>query len=235
MPDEDILFFKYKFVLPEEVKEFSVYLRKSDLSIINQPGEELETDWALLENFACPHCPLDKSTHKYCPVAQNLYKVIKEFGSFNSYEMADVEVETVSRKFQKQTALQSGISSLIGILMPSSGCPVLGKLKPMLYTHLPFASLDETQTRVFSLYLLSQYIRFKKGFEPDWEMNKLIDIYDQISILNKNVSRQIVQLEEKDAGINGLIILNNFAEYVTFTINEKLVDEIEFYVKGFNE
>ncbi len=235
MADEDILFFKYRFMLPQEVKEFAVYLRKSDLSIINQPGEELEIEWAQLNNFACPNCPLDKTAHKYCPVAQNLYRVIKEFGSFNSYEIVDVEVETVSRKFQKQTALQSGISSLIGILMPSSGCPIMGKLKPMLYTHLPFASLDETQTRVFSLYLLSQYIRFKKGFEPDWEMTNLIDIYDQISILNKNVSRQIVHLEEKDAGINGLIILNNFAEYVTFTINEKLVDEIEFYVKGFYE
>ncbi len=235
MSNEDTLYFKYRFNLPNEVKEFAVYLRKSDLSIINGPDEKLEIEWALLENFACPHCPLDKAKHRYCPVAQNLYRVILEFNNFNSYEIVDVEVETITRKFQKRTALQSGISSLIGILMPSSGCPIMGKLKPMLYTHLPFATLDETQTRVFSLYLLSQYIRFKKGQEPDWEMHNLIDIYDQISILNKNVSRQIVSLEQKDAGINGLIILNNFAEYVTFTINEKLVDEIEFYVKAFYE
>lgn len=235
MNNEDTLFFKYQFKFPNEVKEFAVYLRRSDLSIINGPDEKLEIEWALLDNFACPHCPLDRVRHRYCPVAQNLYRVIKEFNDFNSFEIVDVEVETISRKFQKRTALQSGISSLIGILMPSSGCPIMGRLRPMLYTHLPFATLDETQTRVFSLYLLSQYIRYKKGQEPDWEMNKLIDIYDQISILNRNVSKQIVSLEQKDAGINGLIILNNFAEYVTFTINEKLVDEIEFYVKAFYE
>ena len=66
-------------------------------------------------------------------------------------------------------------------------------------------------------------------------MNGLMDIYESISILNKNVSKQIVKLEEKDAGINSLIILNNFAEYVTFTISEKMIDEIEFYVKAFYE
>lgn len=232
---EDILSFNYKFKLPNEVKEFTVILRRSDLSIIRQNEEVVKNDWALLENFACSHCPLDKLSHKYCPLALNLYGLIMEFNHFASYDDVEVEVETYSRNFMKSTSLQSGVSSLLGILMVSSGCPIMGKLKPLLYTHLPFATLDETQLRVFSLYLLSQYIRFKKGDEPDWEMNNLVEIYNKISILNRNVSRQIVSLEEKDASINSLIILNNFAEYVTFTINEKMIDEIEFFVKSFNE
>lgn len=236
MPEEETLSFTYHFKLPHnEVKEFTVLLRRSDLSIIHKENELLETDWALLENFACSHCPLDRDTHKYCPIALNLHKLVREFNDFSSFDTVEVEVETTSRNFAKHTSVQSGVSSLLGIFMVSSGCPIMGKLKPLLHSHLPFATLDETQLRVFSLYLLSQYIRFKKGLEPDWEMNGLVDMYENISILNKNVSKQIVKLEDKDAGINSLIILNNFAEYVTFTISEKLIDEIEFYVKAFNE
>ncbi|KAB2909669.1 MAG: hypothetical protein LC102_02240 [Ignavibacteriales bacterium] len=233
--DEEVLFFNYKFKFKDEVKEFPVYLNRSDLSIIQDPKEDLEIEWALMETFACPHCPLDPKVHKYCPLAQNLYRVLKEFSNFNSFEKVEVEVTTVARKYVKETPLQGGLSSLIGILMPASGCPIMGKLKPMLHTHLPFATLDETQIRVFSMYLLSQYLKMKKGEKPDWEMNKLVDIYEDIAILNKNVSKQIIKLSEKDAGINGLIILHNFAEYVTFTINEKLVEEIEYFMKGFNE
>lgn len=235
MTDEETLSFIYRFNLPSEVKEFSVCLRRSDLSIIRDEENSVKTDWALLKNFACPHCPLDQTVNEYCPLALNLYHLIMEFNHFASYDDVEVEVETYSRNFTKSTALQSGVSSLLGILMVSSGCPIMGKLKPLLYSHLPFATLDETQLRVFSLYLLSQYIRYKKGDQPDWEMNNLVEIYNKISILNRNVSKQIVLLEEKDASINSLIILNNFAEYVTFTINEKMIDEIEFFVKSFND
>lgn len=108
--------------------------------------------------------------------------------------------------------------------MVTSGCSVLDKLKPLLHFHLPFASVNETEVRVFSLYLLSQYIKSLRGEEPDWEMKKLQKVYEDIRILNYHLSQKIVTLIKKDTSINSLIILNNFAEVVTIILSEKALE-----------
>lgn len=213
-------------------KSFKVRIDNESLNIIRSGALELP-DWARMQNFKCQHCPLDAARHEYCPVAVNLVDIIEEFKEFPSYEKAEVTIETQNRNFSRFTSLQSGVSALVGIKMVTSGCPVMGRLKPMLHTHLPFATLEETQIRAFSLYLLSQYIAWRKGGKPDWEMNRLANFYEDIRILNYNVSKQIADLEKKDTSINSLIILNNFADYVTFTLDEKLVDELEYYFRDF--
>jgi hypothetical protein len=190
-------------------------------------------DWVNLEYFNCPHCPLVGTKFELCPLAMNLVDIIDEFKDLPSFQNADVTVITPNRTYHKATSLQSGVSSLLGIYMVSSGCPIMGRLKPMLYFHMPFATLEETQTRALSLYLLSQYISWKRGGIPDWEMNDLINFYEDIRTLNRNVSRKIANLETMDTSVNSLIILNNFADYVTFTIDEKMLDEIEFFIKDF--
>lgn len=213
-------------------KEFFLRVEKESLNIIQHDDIRLP-DWAKLENFKCPHCPLNESEYPYCPVAVNLVKIIDEFKKLPSFQNAEISVETNARNYSKYTTLQSGVSSLLGILMVSSGCPIMGRLKPLLYFHLPFATLEETQIRALSLYLLSQYVRWKKGDRPDWEMVNLVNYYEDIRILNHNVSKKIANLEEMDTSINSLVILNNFADYVTFTIDEKMIEEIEFYLKDF--
>jgi len=232
---EKELNFKYTFNFGNgEEKMFEITLAKEDLSQKGNTAEEYP-DWALLEKFRCPHCTLDPSENKYCPLAMNLAGLITEFTNIPSYEEVEVKVETGNRTYTKNTSLQSGVSSLLGIYMVSSGCPVMGRLKPMLYFHLPFASLDETQIRALSLFLLGQYVKWKKGYAPDWEMAGLIDIYEDIRILNVHVCQKIANLEKKDTNINSLVILNNFADYVTFTIDENLIEEIEAYTRGFTE
>lgn len=91
--------------------------------------------------------------------------------------------------------------------MVTSGCPIMGKLKPLLYFHLPFASIDETEVRALSLYLLAQYVKHIKGEKPDWEMKNLKKIYEDVRTLNHHVSKKIVNLSERDANINSLIVL----------------------------
>lgn len=230
---EGVIKFIYRFKFENgEQKTFVLSLDKTDLSINLQLKNEPPV-WAELKNFKCEHCPLDPGVVKYCPVAVNLADIINEFRDFPSYQNAEVFVETPTRNYHKRTSLQSGVSSMMGIRMVSSGCPVMGKLKPLLNFHLPFGTLEETQVRALSLYLLAQYVKQQKGGTPDWEMNNLVNIYEDIRILNHNVSRQIANLESKDTSINSLVILNNFADYVTFTIDEFMIDELVNYVKEF--
>ncbi|MCX7610134.1 MAG: hypothetical protein N2043_00920 [Ignavibacterium sp.] len=214
------------------IKRFDLAIDLENMLIINNSVEK-PPDWTLLKNFSCPHCPLNPNEHLYCPLALNLVKMIDEFNEHNSFDRVKVTVITDNRTFYKETDLQSGVSSYLGILMVASGCPVMKKLSPMLHFHLPFATLEETEIRVFSLYLLAQLIKMKQGEEPDWDMKKLFDIYEDIRILNNNVSKKVADLEKKDANINSIVILNNFADFVTFTLNEKLIDELSSYLKEF--
>ncbi len=230
---ENKIYFTYHFTFSDDsVKTIKAIVNKETLSII-EPQNIYFPVWAKLKNFKCPHCPLNEQEHEYCPLALNLQTILSEFNDKNSFEIVEVMVETPERNYHKKTSLQQGVSSLLGVLMVTSGCPVMGKLKPLLYFHLPFASIHETEVRALSLYLLAQYVKMIKGQEPDWEMNKLKKIYEDVRTLNHHVSKKIVNLSERDANINSLIILNNFAEFVTIILDEKTIEEIEFYLKEF--
>lgn len=227
------LFFNYNFNFSDgREKEFKIRIDNSTLTSILPKREELP-EWTKLENFKCNHCPLDPQKNEYCPVAVSLIDIIEFFSDSASYESVNLTIETEPRNYYKHTSLQTGVSGLIGILMVTSGCPVMGKLKPMVRFHLPFGTLEETEYRVLSMYLLAQYLIWKKGGSPDWEMQNLSKIYDDIRILNQNVCKRIADLEAKDTSINAVVVLNNFAEYVSFNLDEKMLDELEILFKDY--
>lgn len=231
--EKDKIIFKYHFLFKDDSEKLiTVVVDKQNLSII-EPTCKYFPDWAKLSSFKCPHCPLNEKEIEYCPLALNLQLILSEFNDKNSYEQVKVYVETQARNYEKRTSLQQGVSSLLGILMVTSGCPVMGKLKPLLYFHLPFASIEETEVRALAFYLLAQYVKMLRGREPDWEMKKLKELYEDVRTLNYHVSKKIVNLSEKDASINSLIVLNNFAEFVTIILGEKTIEELEFYLREF--
>lgn len=222
MQNQKIISFKYKFVFEDGTEKiFKLNLDADKLELIH--NNELEKpDWALHDNFACPlECHLKKES-KYCPIAINIHNIIKQFGSMPSFQKVKVYVETENRTYFKETSLQAGIGSLFGIIMPTSGCPTLGKLKPLVKYHLPFASIDETEFRVFSMYMLAQFLAMKKNIKADWEMKKLKQLYEDIQSINRNIAQRIADLEKLDASINSVIVLNNFADSVSFSLEENL-------------
>jgi hypothetical protein len=207
-------------------KDFKVVIDANTL-LIKRDNNLLMPEWTKLKNFRCPHCPLDGEKIVHCPVAVNLVDVIEEFYGCASYDRVDIKIITEARQYYKKDSLQVGVSGFIGILMVTSGCPIMGKLKPMVKFHLPFASLEETEYRVLSMYMLAQYFLWKRGNKPDWEFENLTHIYEDIRILNQNVCKRIADLEQKDTSINSVVVLNNFADYVSFNIDQKMMDEVE--------
>jgi len=153
------------------------------------------------------------------------------FNDVPSYEKTKVTVNAKERQYVKNVDIQTGVSSLMGIIMPTSGCPILAKLKPMVKFHLPFSNIEETEFKVFSMYLLAQYFKMKNGKEPDWEMKNLNEIYNDILTLNQNVAEKISKIEAMDAGINAVVILNNFADSVTFGLDTQDLSHLEGFFK----
>ncbi|MCD4795572.1 MAG: hypothetical protein K8R49_00155 [Candidatus Cloacimonetes bacterium] len=232
---EEKLEFIYTFTQEDgKQKRFEVKLHPDTLEFIHEPYEELPS-WTNLGFNQCPNCPLNVSEFKHCPVAANMHTIIDFFKDSISFENVKVHIQTQQRDYAKKTSLQEGVSSLIGIIMVSSGCPVLAKLKPMVRFHLPFASSDETLYRTISTYLLKQYFRANRGLTPDWKLTGLMEIYKDIHILNVSFFSRLSNIKGKDANINALIILDNFANYVNFRLDKDKLLKVSWMFDDLDE
>jgi len=219
--------FQYTFKFKQyPTKIFKIKLEETTLNLVNENSGS-QPEWTKLKNFKCPHCPLSENEFEYCPLAISLADVIDSFTDMPSYEHIELIINTEEREFRKETSLQDGVRSMLGIKMATCGCPVMGKFKPMARFHLPFANLEETQYRYFSMYMLAQYFIAKRNGTADWDMQKFRNILEDVRILNVNVSKKVAQIEAKDTTINSVVILNNFADYVSFNLDEQSLNEVE--------
>jgi len=188
---------------------FTVELDYDTLDIIvPERGEPAE--WARLEHEKCPNCSLDPEAHSHCPVAVNLADLIDFFKESKSHEEVDVWIETAERNYSKRVPLQTVASSLMGIYMVTSGCPVLSKMRPMVQTHLPFQNWEEVCYRMVSMYLMAQYFLMKNGKEPDWKLEKLMDFFHEVYKVNNAFFQRLdsIKFEDGDASLNAVSILN---------------------------
>ena len=134
------------------------------------------------------------------------------------------------RTYEEDTTLQKGLSSIVGLYIVTSNCPIMDQLRPMVRFHLPFATSEETLYRAVSMYLTRQYFAMRRGETPDWELEKLAQIYSAISVVNAGMSRRLRQASTKDANANALIILSAFGETVGVSIKDG-VGNIEYLFK----
>jgi hypothetical protein len=233
MPKEDFINITYSFDFGDKlIKTFNLCLNRDDLKIV--PDANINPpDWAILKNFKCPNCPLDLNKHRYCPLAVNLSNVIEFFQMLPSYHEVEVSVKTKERTTTKETTVQIGVGSLLGIIMSCGGCPVIGKLSSLVRLHTPFASLEETEYKVISMYIVAQFLKFLNGETPDWELKKLKAAYQEIQIVNKNMVEQLSDVEMNDTSRNAVVTLSNFAEYIMISLEDKEFTHIEAYINSF--
>ncbi|KQC09513.1 MAG: hypothetical protein APR62_14085 [Smithella sp. SDB] len=224
--------YNYKFKFKNGVeKEFNIELESNSLNLM-KTDKESYPDWTKLSCFKCPNCTLNDK-YEFCPVAVNMVDVVDYFSNFASYEPVEVIVSAPERKYIKQVDLQHGVSSLIGIYMVTSGCPILEKLKPMVRFHLPFATIQETEYRAISMYLLAQYFLYQRGIEPDWDLKKLAETYENIRLVNESFCKRLRTVESRDASLNAIVVLDVFADSVNFSIDGRMADDLDYLFKGY--
>ena len=225
--------YEYKFIFPDgNEKNFIINLDDKMLNLIEKK-EDIYPEWTKLDYYQCPNCPFKKKTTPLCPIAKNIVPMIDLFKNIISYEEAEVIIKANERDYSKKTTAQKGLSALLGIYMVTCGCPIMEKLKPMVYSHLPFASLEETAYRVLSMYLLAQFFLKRKGKKPDWKLKKLTKIYEEIEILNTAFAKRLAHIEIQDATLNAIVILSNFGNFVNFALTENRLDRIEMLFQAY--
>ncbi len=215
-------------------KTFSLQLDRETLDFVNSEINDAP-DWAKLSYNKCTNCPLSENDNNYCPVALNLTNLTEKFNAVVSHESVFVSVTTEDRTYKKRTTIEEALSSLMGVIMATSGCPVLDHLRPMARFHLPFSSPLETSIRSLSMYILAQYL-FNKNTESNSININLSDfekIYAEISNVNNDFSKRLRAAGEKDANLSALTNLDCNATLVSFTLEDTL-NELKQYYSAYN-
>lgn len=226
--------FNYAFTFENgDRRTLQVALDPKTLDVVRPAGQGEPPRWAALAFCQCPTCPLKSAERPTCPAAVNLGEMLTVFVGHRSEEKAEVSIETPVRTYVKRTSLQQGITSLIGIYMVGSGCPILGKLKPMVRYHLPFATLEETQYRALSMYLLAQYLLARRGQKPDWKLHDLVQMYKDIQLVNEHLLTRLSAIDKQDPSVNALVVLEALSYAIAFSVDKEMLDEIEVLFRAY--
>ena len=214
----------YCFYIAEDRREtFDLCINAQSLELEHINSENLPK-WTDLEFEQCPHCPLSSESRAKCPVAVNLAGVVDRFDNILSHHEIDLEVVTEERRITHHTTAQRAISSLLGLLFATSGCPHTNFMKPMARFHLPLASEYETIFRSAGMYLLAQYFLHMEGKDNDTKLTGLKSIYDNLHTINMMIANRIRSASSSDCSVNAVILLDMFTNLMPFTIEDNLND-----------
>jgi len=191
-------------------------------SIDDQDNHHKHAKWTGLGFHQCKNCTLDANKHPRCPTAIDIEGIATKFTAILSYEESNVCVKTPQRNYSRRCDVQSGLSSLFGLVMATSGCPILSQLRCLAHYHLPFATQEETIFRTVGAYLLKQYFVVKKGGIPDLELFELSNFYEQLKTLNASFTERVRAASKLDANINAILHLFYLSELVSISLEDNL-------------
>lgn len=181
-------------------------------------------DWTRLGVHQCSVCPLAKDAHTHCPAAVAFVEILDEFGPLLSFTEVDVTVITRERTVTAKTSVQRALSSLVGLSMATSGCPILARFKPMARFHLPLATREETMFRSVGAYLIGQFFLKQRGLAPDIDLRGLRETYDLIHEVNVGLAGRLRDIPAGDAHLNAIVILDLLAHALPYSIDEGLAE-----------
>jgi len=210
---------EYRITLDDE-HEFSYRIeleRQYDAQMAAQTPR-----WTRLENNRCSNCPLNPAQYSHCPAAVDLHRVIEDFRGLPAFKKVSVQVRTPEREYIKHAGLEEGLRALLGVIMATSACPLLGKLKPMAQQHLPFASNQEFILRAVSLYLMRQYFNFREGRHADWELKGLVKQFQQLQLVNQAFWQRIHETCDGDSNLKAFLSFFSMASSMSYSLEAQL-------------
>ncbi len=214
--------YEYLFKFPSGREEnFQIRLDGTTLT----PKEHIPPllpDWTRLEFKQCEGCPLSAAKHSHCPLAVRLAPLVELMSDVVSIDKVTVTVVMDERTITRSASAQEGISSLMGIIIATSGCPITAFFKPMARFHLPFANTDETFYRAASMYMLAQHYRWQAGLSVDLAMKGLKDYYAQVAKVNRGMAARIRATKREDGTVNAIVLLDMFVLELPYGIQSTL-------------
>ena len=223
-----------KYILKSTDMDFTVDLvfDKKDFSLLNHKAGE--KDWTRLAFHKCSHCTLDEEQFPFCPLARAIDSVISELHIFLSYAEVHAQVEFKNRVVSADVTVQRALSSLLGLIIPASGCPHTIFFRPMARFHLPFAETEEIIYRATTMFFLAQYFIHKKSGCIPTDLSRLEAIYNNVHIVNTQICKRLREFCENDSPLNAITILDMFSVSIHSALKHDL-DTFESYFSAYSE
>jgi len=218
---KDRLRIRYRFDLPDgSQKTIDFTFDPIDFRICNAPPDE-PPFWTELKFNQCGNCPLSPAEHPHCPAALQMAAALEPLKELVSFDTVGVSVQQAERTVYAETSAQQAMSSVLGLIMATSGCPWTDRLRPMARFHLPFASDAETLYRSISMYLLSREIAPCDG--PPFAA--LEDLYQNLHVVNRDMSRRLGAATNTDPARNAIALLDSYTTLLPAAL-ERSLDEL---------
>lgn len=177
--------------------------------------------WTELKFSQCANCPLNGEEHPHCPSALHMAPAVELLKELVSFDTVGVTVTQAERTVHAETSAQQALSSVLGLIMATSGCPWTDRLRPMARFHLPFASESETVYRSVCMFLLARYLKAaddSAGFAP------LKDLYENLHVVNRDMSRRLGAATKTDPARNAMALLDSYTTLLPAALESSLQD-----------
>ncbi len=213
---------RYRFDLPDgSQKVFEFHFDAKDFRMTN-PSPAEPPFWTELEFNQCANCPLNPQEHPHCPPALQMADAVEQLAALVSFDTVGVTVIQAERTNYAEISAQQALSSVLGLIMATSGCPWTDLLRPMARFHLPFASDAETVYRIVTMYMLAREFggaNETEGFES------LGELYKSLHVVNRDMSRRLGAATRTDPARNAIALLDTYTTLLPAAIDASL-DEL---------
>jgi hypothetical protein len=111
------------------------------------------------------------------------------------------------------------LSSVLGLIMATAGCPWTDRLRPMARFHLPFANEAETVYRSVSMFLLS---REMTAADARPAFSALTELYENLHLVNRDMSRRLGAATNTDPARNAMALLDSYTTLLPAALDRSL-------------
>jgi hypothetical protein len=221
---------RYRFDLPDGSQKTLDFLFDSASFRLINPAPAAPPFWTELEFNRCANCPLSAAQHRYCPAALHMATALEPLKALVSFDTVGVAVVQAERTMYVETTAQQAMSSVLGLIMATAGCPWTDRLRPMARFHLPFASETETLYRSVSMFLLSRELSAAASRSSDAAAGggvfaALEDLYRNLHVVNRDMSRRLGAAASTDPARNAIALLDTYTMLLPAALDRSL-DEL---------
>jgi hypothetical protein len=216
---KETLHIRYGFDLPDGTKkQVDLCFDPGNFRLINElPAEP--PFWTELKFSQCANCPLNSDQHTHCPSALHMAPAVESLKELVSFDTVGVTVTQAERTVHAETSAQQALSSVLGLIMATSGCPWTDRLRPMARFHLPFASEAETVYRSVCMYLLARDLT---GTSDSSGFAGLKDLYENLHVVNRDMSRRLGAATRTDPARNAMALLDSYTTLLPAALESSL-------------
>jgi hypothetical protein len=210
---------RYRFDLPDgSQKTLDFSFDATDFRLANLPPAA-PPFWTELKFQQCANCPLDAAQHPHCPAALQMASAIEPLKALVSFDTVGVTVTQAERSIYAETSVQQAMSSVLGLIMATAGCPWTDRLRPMARFHLPFASEAETIYRSIGMFLLARELT---GASSDHGFAALEELYENLHVVNRDMSRRLGAAAPTDPARNAMALLDAYTTLLPAALESSL-------------